>query len=57
MDELLARVGPVGRSAALKALLTWVDMGVLKEDTEGTFRLLETAEERSAAPSEHTRTS
>ncbi|KAF5377908.1 hypothetical protein D9615_006791 [Tricholomella constricta] len=51
VDELIAGVGSVNRSAALNALLTWVDLGVLKEDTEGTFRLLEIAEEPSAGPS------
>jgi anaphase-promoting complex subunit 2 len=45
MDELIAGVGSVDRTAALKALVTWVDLGVLKEDTENKFRLLETAEE------------
>ncbi|KAG6889653.1 hypothetical protein C0995_015769 [Termitomyces sp. Mi166 len=51
VDELIKGVGSVDRSAALNALLTWVDRGVLKEDTESTFRLLETAEEPSAGPS------
>lgn len=46
MDELVAGVGNVDRIAALKALTTWVDLGVLKEDTENTFRLLEVAEEK-----------
>ena len=31
--------------AAIKALSTWVDHGVLKEDPENTFILLEKAEE------------
>ncbi|KAJ4482432.1 hypothetical protein J3R30DRAFT_3459466 [Lentinula aciculospora] len=45
MDELIAHVGSsVDRTAALKALLTWVDMGILKELTEKTFKLLEVAE-------------
>jgi anaphase-promoting complex subunit 2 len=44
MDELIASVGAVDRTAALKALLTWVDKGVLKEDSENVFRLLEVAE-------------
>lgn len=52
MDELIEAVGSVDRSAALKALITWVDLGVLKEDTEDTFRLLEIAEEPSAEPRE-----
>jgi anaphase-promoting complex subunit 2 len=55
VNDLIAAVGSVGRSAALKALLMWVDHGVLKEDQEGIFRLLETAEERSASASEHIR--
>jgi len=45
LDELSSRVGSVNRMAALKALVTWVDLGVLKEDTENNFRLLEIAEE------------
>ncbi|KAF8059585.1 hypothetical protein FPV67DRAFT_362380 [Lyophyllum atratum] len=56
VDDLIAGVGSVDRSAALNALLTWVDLGVLKEDTEGTFRLLEVAEEPSAGSSHHVRT-
>ncbi|KAF8843343.1 hypothetical protein BDN67DRAFT_988510 [Paxillus ammoniavirescens] len=53
VDELISRVGAVSRSAALKALATWVDMHVLKEDNENVFRLLSIAEE----PSSGTRTS
>jgi len=45
LDSLIPRVGSVDRSSALKALVTWVDLGVLKEDTENSFRLLEVAEE------------
>jgi anaphase-promoting complex subunit 2 len=45
LDELSSRVGSVDRTAALKALITWVDLGVLKEDIENNFRLLERAEE------------
>jgi len=56
VDDLIAGVGSVDRSAALNALLTWVDLGVLKEDTEGMFRLLEVAEEPSAGSSHHVRT-
>ncbi|KAJ7839650.1 hypothetical protein B0H13DRAFT_1650100, partial [Mycena leptocephala] len=41
-------VGAVDQTAALKALITWIDLGVLKEDEENRFRLLEVAEE--AAP-------
>ena len=55
MEELIPGVGSVGRSAALKALLTWVELGVLKEDVEGTFRLLEIEEEPSAVDNEHMR--
>ncbi|KAH9480869.1 Anaphase-promoting complex subunit 2 [Psilocybe cubensis] len=49
LDELVKAVGAVDRSAAIKALSTWVDHGVLKEDPENTFRLLERAEEPSEA--------
>ncbi|KAF7348133.1 Anaphase-promoting complex subunit 2 [Mycena sanguinolenta] len=52
MDELIEGVGAVDRTAALKALITWIDLGVLKEDEENTFRLLEVAEE--AGPSSRT---
>jgi hypothetical protein len=45
LDSLIPRVGSVDRSSALKALVTWVDLGVLKEDTENSFRLLEVAED------------
>ncbi|KAJ7075818.1 hypothetical protein B0H15DRAFT_1007314 [Mycena belliarum] len=50
MDELISGVGGVDRVAALKALLTWVDLGVLKEDVENTFRLLEVQEEAAPPP-------
>jgi anaphase-promoting complex subunit 2 len=52
MDELIEGVGAVDRTAALKALITWIDLGVLKEDEENTFRLLEVTEE--AGPSSRT---
>jgi anaphase-promoting complex subunit 2 len=45
LEELIAGVGDIDRSAAFKALVTWVNMGVLKEDPENTFVLLERAEE------------
>ncbi|KAJ8073630.1 hypothetical protein PM082_011908 [Marasmius tenuissimus] len=49
IEELVAGVGSVDRMAAVKALLTWVDLGVLKEDGDDKFRLLEVAEEKSTA--------
>ncbi|KAL1740891.1 hypothetical protein HDZ31DRAFT_46560 [Schizophyllum fasciatum] len=52
IDELIDGVGKVDRIAALKALTTWVDLGVLKEDTENTFRLLEVAEEKTTTERE-----
>ncbi|PFH45921.1 hypothetical protein AMATHDRAFT_70905 [Amanita thiersii Skay4041] len=52
MDELIEAVGSVDRSAALKALITWVDLEVLKEDAEDTFRLLEVSEESPDVPRE-----
>ncbi|KIK83953.1 hypothetical protein PAXRUDRAFT_832015 [Paxillus rubicundulus Ve08.2h10] len=48
VDELMSRVGAVSRSATLKALATWVDMHVLKEDNESVFRLLSIAEESNS---------
>jgi len=45
IDDLIARVGAVDRTAALRALLTWVDMGVLKQDGEDVYRLMEVAED------------
>ncbi|KAG1882651.1 hypothetical protein F4604DRAFT_1742039 [Suillus subluteus] len=44
VDELVLRSGSINRNAAVKALATWVDMHVLKEDSEGVFRLLSVAE-------------
>ena len=47
VNDLIERVGPLDRSAALKALLAWVDRGVLREERDGAdvqrFRLLESA--------------
>ena len=53
MDELTSRVGPIDRSTALKALVTWMNLGVLKEDKENTFTLLEVAEETASDDAEH----
>jgi hypothetical protein len=44
VDELVLRSGSVNRNAAIKALATWVDMHILKEDSEGVFRLLSVTE-------------
>jgi len=45
VSDLIERVGPLERSAALKALLAWVDRGVLREESNDVdvqrFRLLE----------------
>ena len=46
LEDLISSVGSIDRVAAIKALSTWVDLGVLKEDPENTFILLEKAEER-----------
>lgn len=47
VSDLIERVGPLERSAALKALLAWVDRGVLREESDDAdiqrFRLLESA--------------
>lgn len=39
----------IERAAALKAVLTWVDLGVLKEEDTGLYKLLEVAEEASSS--------
>ncbi|KIM41173.1 hypothetical protein M413DRAFT_160178 [Hebeloma cylindrosporum] len=49
LDDLIEAVGPVDRSASLKALSTWVDHGVLIEDPEFTFNLLEKADMAGSA--------
>ncbi|EIW81206.1 ubiquitin-protein ligase [Coniophora puteana RWD-64-598 SS2] len=48
VDDLMSKVGTVPRSAALKALGTWVDLHVLTEDSEGVFRLLNVTEDTGA---------
>jgi hypothetical protein len=55
VKDLVARVGTVERSSALKALFAWVDRGVLREETENVdvqcFRLLERVpEDAGVAP-------
>ena len=42
--DLIAEVGSIERPSALKALTTWVELGVLKEDSPDHYRLLNTAE-------------
>ena len=50
LDELALRVGSIDRSAAVKALMTWIDLGVLKEESENTFKLLEMVDDGTADP-------
>ncbi|RDX42634.1 ubiquitin-protein ligase [Lentinus brumalis] len=45
----LATEMKIERAAALKAVLTWVDLGVLKEEDTGLYKLLEVAEEASSS--------
>ncbi|PSR71728.1 hypothetical protein PHLCEN_2v12376, partial [Hermanssonia centrifuga] len=47
--ELIKEVGSIDRSSAIRALTTWTELGVLKEDSADSFRLLKVAEE--AGPS------
>lgn len=51
VDELVTSVGSIDRSAAIKALTTWVDLGVLKDEGGNQYRLLEVAEDGSATSS------
>ncbi|EIN12815.1 ubiquitin-protein ligase [Punctularia strigosozonata HHB-11173 SS5] len=44
IDDLVKILGSVDRTVVLKALITWEDLGVLAEDGETTYRLLEVAE-------------
>lgn len=44
-DDLLEAVGSVSKSALIKALATWIELGVLKEDPENVFVLLDRKEE------------
>ncbi|KAH9891559.1 ubiquitin-protein ligase [Cubamyces lactineus] len=48
VDELVAELQSVEKAAILKSLTTWIDLGVLKEEAESRYKLLEIAE---AAPS------
>lgn len=41
-------MGSVERSAAVKSLTTWVELGVLKEDKPDHYRLLKVAEAASS---------
>lgn len=47
VNDLIERVGPIERPVALRALLAWVDRGVLREENDEAdmqcFRLLESA--------------
>ncbi|EAU93610.2 ubiquitin-protein ligase [Coprinopsis cinerea okayama7 len=45
LEEMLGVIGKVDRASAIKALATWVNMGVLKEAEENVFVLLEREEE------------
>jgi anaphase-promoting complex subunit 2 len=44
VSDLITKVGSIERAAAIKALSTWIELGVLKEDTVDHYRLLKTAE-------------
>lgn len=44
VQELVATIGSVERPAVVKSLATWVEHGVLKEDSPSIFQLLNVAE-------------
>lgn len=48
-DDLVKATGSLNRGVVIKGLATWVDLGVLKEDPENTFVLLEHEEQTSSA--------
>lgn len=45
MDELVESLESVERPVVIKALGTWIDLGVIKETDPDTFRLLKVAED------------
>lgn len=48
--ELIERLGgSVDRGATVKALGTWIDLGVVKDEGDDMYRLLNTAEEGDQA--------
>ena len=44
VDDLVAELKSVEKIAIVKALTTWLDLGVLKEDDHERYKLLEVAE-------------
>jgi anaphase-promoting complex subunit 2 len=48
-DDLVKAVGSLNRGVVIKALATWVDLGVLKEEPENAFVLLEREEQVPAS--------
>ena len=48
VSDIVVKVGLIERSQAVKALTTWVELGVLKEDSPDHYRLLKTAQEATA---------
>lgn len=49
VDDLIAALGSIDRSAAIRALSTWVELGVLKEDSKDQYRLLKSQAETDAS--------
>ena len=57
VQELMTAIGQVERPAVVKALATWVDLGVTKEDSPNNFRLLKVAEESNGITASHSKQS
>ncbi|KDQ62714.1 hypothetical protein JAAARDRAFT_30609 [Jaapia argillacea MUCL 33604] len=53
IEDLVAKLGGVDKASALKSLGTWVDLGVLKEEEDFKYRLLETAEAETSGGRAH----
>lgn len=53
IDDLISRVGSVDRTAAIRAVMTWMDLGVLKEGADNQYVLLEVAQESFSSGSKH----
>ena len=54
LDDLIIAVGSLNRGVVTKALGTWANLGVLREDPENTFVLLE-HEEQGGVARDHAR--
>lgn len=50
VDELLPQLGSIDHAPTVKALNVWIDKGVLIEEPETQYRLLEISREKTREP-------